>query len=146
MRPIETRAWDKKNKTMIYSGFGISCNGEAVLLGAGKNGPTYTWTDNLIPIQYTGLKDKNGVKIFEGDIFFDKEGMGIVKFGEWISHDVYDCGETAILGFYVEQTCTRIDGSKYTMDHTILHYDGEEIAGNIHQNPELLENKCQKKN
>ncbi|EAF2334596.1 hypothetical protein CKY55_07745 [Listeria monocytogenes] len=69
--------------------------------------------------QYTGLKDKNGKKIFEGDIGWDEhnECYGVVKFEEgkflyvWenIAEDLWEVA------------------------------DGIEIYGNIHGNPDLLE-------
>ncbi|EAF1578794.1 TPA: YopX family protein [Listeria monocytogenes] len=69
--------------------------------------------------QYTGLKDKNGKKIFEGDIGWDEhnECYGVVEFEEgkflyvWenIAEDLWEVA------------------------------DGIEICGNIHENPELLE-------
>ncbi|EAE5643309.1 hypothetical protein I1C49_001732 [Listeria monocytogenes] len=69
--------------------------------------------------QYTGLKDKNGKKIFEGDICWEEhnECYGVVKFEEgkflyvWenIAEDLWEVA------------------------------DDIEICGNIHENPELLE-------
>ncbi|HCW3194937.1 TPA: hypothetical protein OXD26_001781 [Listeria monocytogenes] len=69
--------------------------------------------------QYTGLKDKNGKKIFEGDVGWDEhnECYGVVKFEEgkflyvW-ENLVEDLWEVA---------------------------DNIEVIGNIHENPELLE-------
>lgn len=65
--------------------------------------------EDFILMQYTGLKDKNGKKIFEGDILQGKYN-GVV---EWITENA----RYAWSGFY---------------------YDSE-VIGNIYQNPELIE-------
>lgn len=76
--------------------------------------------------QFTGLKDKNGVDIYEGDIinWFDK--LYIVCFG-------YFNNNYEGLGFY----CVEINKNNDTYFGGWI-YNGE-IIGNIHENPELLE-------
>ena len=96
--------------------------------------------DEIIPKtrgQYTGLRDKNGTKIFEGDIvrvYLENSApfptLFVVKIGKYL--DV-DTGDYAI-GVY-------LDNGKQQVN--ILSGEGNtyfeiEIVGNIHDNPELL--------
>lgn len=105
--------------------------------------------------QYTGLTDKNGKKIFEGDIvqyltydYFDCKS--IVKFGKYEqdgSDGEYDPSEC--LGFYAEVDnfiCPDwFDNDPTRFQDHLKQQSLAEIAsqcvviGNIHDNPELLE-------
>lgn len=82
--------------------------------------------------QYTGLTDKNGKKIFEGDVVKDSAGVcGEVKFG------LYTAGfsiPNTNQGFYIEFP----EESLYRKE---LGYWGNKVVviGNIYDNPELLE-------
>lgn len=72
-----------------------------------------------ILMQYTGLKDKDGKEIYEGDV---------VKVG--------DSGKIASVTFIDGCFRTVIDGSKYRLDG----WNGFLKIGNIYENPELIEN------
>lgn len=93
--------------------------------------------------EYTGLRDKNGKRIFEGDIVKNEwcflKGNSIVRFGEYKSHDRrndYQCGH---LGFCLEHIS---DFNKRTVRKDIMFYANKcEIIGNIYDNPELMEVK-----
>ncbi|ETC90843.1 hypothetical protein T481_16115, partial [Enterococcus faecalis PF3] len=85
--------------------------------------------DKYVLMQSTGLKGKNGVEIFEGDIVQHRDGeysyLGIVK---------RDCYQFFIDGIEPDDSYDFIDVSN-TFDGT----SSLEILGNIHENPELLE-------
>lgn len=61
MREIKFRVFDKRNKKMIT-------NEVCYQLAIGLNGSIKTGISEGVLMQYTGLKDKNGKEIFEGDI------------------------------------------------------------------------------
>jgi uncharacterized phage protein (TIGR01671 family) len=76
--------------------------------------------------QYTGLKDKNGRKIYEGDICYcrEYECFGKVKWNE----------DEA--GFFF---CVAYEGGGFEEERLYEYVDELEVIGNIHDNPELLE-------
>lgn len=84
--------------------------------------------------QYTGLTDKNGNKIFEGDIVDDQEFIGVVKYNEIIASYVVEINDTK-QDYYHWSLLNMGDPLREKQ----LKYT--EIVGNIYDNPELLEVK-----
>jgi len=128
MREIKFRAWHE------------SKNGQVMLQVGDKQGTThpldccfYAMQGQPVTLmQYTGLKDKNGKEIFEGDILchwdnlHTHKGAGVVEY--------YGAG------FYLNQsiiakksTALKLLGSCY------VPLDKSVVIGNIYENPELLE-------
>ncbi|WZK10888.1 YopX family protein [Enterococcus faecalis] len=127
------RAWDKRSKEM-WKVSTLHIEDEYVDLFKKNiyenplNDPSAKFGD-VILMQSTGLKDKNGVEIFEGDIVQYRDGeysyLGIVK---------RDCYQFFIDGIEPDNNYDFIDVSN-TFDGT----SSLEIIGNIHENSELLE-------
>jgi len=88
--------------------------------------------------QYTGLKDKNRMKVFEGDIVKTKYGTTFeVCFGLYLPIslkeylDPYVVVEQKIVGFYAKD----FFGEEFVLPNSKAY----EVIGNVHDNPELLE-------
>lgn len=73
--------------------------------------------------QYTGLKDKNGVEIYDGDIV--KDAWGINMLVKYIN-----------TGFYL---CRKNTNGEYSKISNWRNLQTKEVIGNIYDNPELLE-------
>ena len=135
---LRFRAWLKKEQKMDNEIDHISwLEDELYCIG---DGITYmVLAEDLVLMQSTGLKDKNGKEIFEGDI---------LKFNdEWNEY----CHEG-----YVGEACFEFGKTKYPDSSLFILMEDEhlnfkdfiksedfefEINGNVYENPELLEEK-----
>lgn len=154
MRDIKFRVWDKQCRlylTLAGADWGdvknrdTFCNFKYIHLfppeGSTMRNPSPQYggcvsfkltdsvdNDRLVFEQFTGLKDKNGTKIYEGDI---------AKYGNSVGKVFYDseCACFNVSGFY--------NGSQ---DYPTMAFSEHgnaimEVIGNIHANLELLEEK-----
>lgn len=131
MRPIKFKLWHEKSKQMFIPNAASS----NLLIGLdGSVKDVYLKediTDEVIKLQYTGLKDKQGKEIYEGDIFELKHPYnkryhkGVVEFidGKFTCRNFYQ-------PHFDNPTDPFSEGTKYI-----------EIIGNIYENKELLEGK-----
>ena len=134
MREIKFRAWLKDEKEMIdVKAIDFDENGDvfSVNYPEGKSYSGYD-KDEIELMQYVGLKDKNGVEIFEGDI---------VKLWKAKSDD-YDSWfeptrELKVINF--KNGCFRF-GCREFIRYNTCSYELE-VIGNIYENKELLEGR-----
>ena len=124
------RAWDKPNKCfiprdcyVIYPN-GVSMIGKMTCDWNNYKKGEYLYCTNQCLTQCTGLRDKNGALIFEGDIVEDKRGA-MVSIGEV----EYRCD-------YVAFT---FSGWTFPSGEMVRRWCS--VIGNIYENPELLEVK-----
>lgn len=138
MREIKFRGWHVSKKIMFSAEqmasdqLALLPTGEFINVHGGSKLLSKIYpVDKFIPLQYTGLKDKNGKEIYEGDM---------VKYCGWIDwlkntsrkwrvKEVVR--DNIVVGFTLgkNQAFTMGESPKY----------GYEVIGNIYENPELLD-------
>lgn len=129
MREIKFRAWDNDKKSMFIPHINASFNTGLHDLNIifEKFGTEYSF------MQYSGLKDKNGKEIFEGDViscpplFKGDKSYFQITFGEvtvqGLQHWAWLCQSRVL--------------QKSLLDQSII--ENGEVIGNVYENPELMQ-------
>lgn len=109
-------------------GFFVSLDGNPFIYQ--KNVYAFLEPVEVIPAavgQYTGLTDKNGTKIFEGDLLSEKPPMNNIAYVGYVKYDT----QLAAFRIIFENSYNVFILGSYSKSYTVI--------GNIHDNPELLE-------
>jgi uncharacterized phage protein (TIGR01671 family) len=156
MREIKFRAWDIENKKMyspeeLWNKFVLIP--DRGLFQELKTGEIFDselgneYINHMIPLQYTGLKDKNGKEIYEGDIIKSTSEL-MSNFGQFPTGVIRT--ELYSIEYNIENArwCERRIKDEWLSligiyQKVIIEYS--EVIGNIYENPELLNVKAEGK-
>jgi uncharacterized phage protein (TIGR01671 family) len=128
MRYIKFRAWDEDRNKMIYDfldeiesvEYVLSTTDENILY-CGNHRDNGDWQEPKL-MQFTGLKDKNGIDIYEGDILLCKTIMGKIIEAQVI-FDIEHCSYTL-----------KTYGDKQLQFPITAFVKEYEVIGNIYEN------------
>lgn len=121
MREIKFRLWCKNKNDWESNDWAILPDGSLVEIKSNGVIPISNKTHRLM--QYTGLKDKNGKEIYEGDIVRTKRESKIKGYVTMYQ------GCWCICHYY----------TYYKLFYSFADAEPIEVIGNIYENPELLE-------
>lgn len=132
MREIKFRAWSKSRNKFFDPDF-IDCDGQCW----DTNHVHETLpTDDYILMQFTGLYDKNGKEIYEGDVLKWRCSTSESKSNVMLRTVSIDWGCWPTSHGYA--ITIYINGEKYASGKSYWNNEDREIIGNIYENTELI--------
>lgn len=157
-REIRFRAWNQKKYIMVYADEDGSadywdgvCVSDVEMVNA-----TLERKNRYVWMQFTGLRDKNGKEIFEGDVVsyrtLTHENIGKICFGEYDQDGSGgEYSPVPCLGFYIERIKMCLADWEIEMELEPNYREDEqqispirritdvEVIGNIYENPSLAQ-------
>jgi uncharacterized phage protein (TIGR01671 family) len=129
MRVIKFRAWDKLGHTWLTADKLLNpiFSGDMVNFTLEDNYVFSIRQDGIELMQYTGLLDKNGKEIYEGDV---------VQYRVSPSHTPYAYHKAQVT--FEHGAFTPLPGYAGSDDLSDFHNTSYEVIGNIYENPEIL--------
>lgn len=125
------RAYDSGSLSRMYQPDEVMVgNGNIWIIDEDSVAGEWIVNNDIHLMQSTGLKDKNGKEVFEGDIITTNAYGCIVCFGEYTYFEDEDTQTTAI-GFYL--SFLNVTPATYAPFEKI-YWDNCEVIGNIHEN------------
>ena len=135
-RIIKFRAWDKVEKKMVYEVTPYQDkNRSECWVYIGSTGE-HAYIDEFEIMQFTGLLDKNGKEIWEGDIVGWPWSQGYTK-----REVIYTAPAFHLKGFHPNFFHSMVSA---TIESGVV--PEYEVLGNIYENPELLTSTTKKEN
>lgn len=147
-REIKFRIWDKDLKKMrvcgtdIHDSIAFDMDNNAVYYNMQNGcGSLADGTGTYDLMQFTGLRDKNGKEIYEGDIL-TSTSYPFQDDGKYNYHGIVEWDDEYAAYFLTTQLVnSEKRGALHGVSQTIMNYEMAtfEVIGNIYENPELLE-------
>ena len=130
------RAWDSAKKEMFKDTFAITESGQVVVVEQESvaSFPDYVFVEHLVIMQSTGLVDRDGKIIFEGDIITDGHTLGVLRNHQTLGFYMVD--EKGKENFLSDTVDTEgFEEAKEFMKNSI------EIIGNVWEDGDLIDGK-----
>lgn len=124
MREIKFRAWNKEKQIMVYNDEDGSSAYSALPPASCVQMVNYCLNSSYAPdkyiwMQFTGMTNRNGDEVYEGDIIQTEHGYGVIEYNSTMGK--WECA------------------FDFDIDDLYVYVDNGEVIGNIYENRDLLD-------